>query len=444
MLKAIKKAFGLVLKNFYFFLIFFVLTFNNGLKAEEAEIKFIGFIDSLEGSVNKENDEDLVELKEFDQIFTNDKIKIGPNSSIVVSFIDNSILTLESDSEFNVEKFDNLSEEPSFVINILEGKFAFESGSIAKAIKGLMTINLLGKKKKDSEVDTPIMILGLRGTLITGSNIDDNKKVALVKDSLGNVGELEVTVGGQTTNITEEAAGLNLSGDNQIENTTLSEEEKNEVMSTMNAATVQASTQSAEKIDRAITKKLAAGTIPDANGDGVADLKDVEIFKAGLLEMQEAKLEYIVEQSTEDLSILSEIIVNSDSEQSLSLMQGVMDNDTGNATLLMNEIMGGEGEKADFDIFSHIGGADTGNFEALRETIVAGMIEADSEFATETMAQMMKVSDDATGSYLVYEITHVEPTETTDVGASLAMNVLASFTANASEKMADLYQHGPV
>ena len=96
-------------------------------------------------------------------------------------------------------------------------------------------------------------------------------------------------------------------------------------------------------------------------------------------------------------------------------MQGVMDNDTGNATLLMNEIMGGEGEKADFDIFSHIGGADTGNFEALRETIVAGMIEADSEFATETMAQMMKVSDDATGSYLVYEITHVEPTETTDV-----------------------------
>jgi len=121
-------------------------------------------------------------------------------------------------------------------------------------------------------------------------------------------------------------------------------------------------------------------------------------------------------------------------------MQGVMDNDTGNATLLMNEIMGGEGEKADFDIFSHIAGADTGNFEALRETIVAGMIEADSEFATETMAQMMKVSDDATGSYLVYEITHVE---TTDAGASLAMNVLASFTANASEKMADLYQHDP-
>ena len=132
------------------------------------------------------------------------------------------------------------------------------------------------------------------------------------------LGNLDITVDGQTTTISEEAAGLNLSGDNEIESTTLSEEEKNEVMSTMSAAAVQASTQSAEKIERAITKKLAAGTIPDANGDGVADLKDVEAFKAGLLEMQEAKLAYIVEESKEDLSILSEIIVNSESGQSIA------------------------------------------------------------------------------------------------------------------------------
>ena len=180
--KTIKKAFGLVLKNFSFLLIFFVLTFNNGLKAEEAERKFIGFVDSLEGSVNKVNDDDPIKLAEFDQIFSHDKIKTGPNSLITISFIDNSILTIESDSEFNVEKFDSLSEEASFVISIPKGKFAFESGSIAKAIKGLMTIKLPGKKKEGLEVEPPIMILGLRGTLITGSNIDDNKKVALVKD----------------------------------------------------------------------------------------------------------------------------------------------------------------------------------------------------------------------------------------------------------------------
>ena len=424
-LKLSKIVVRLVLKNFSFLLILFVLFFNNGLRAQEAEKKFIGFIDSLEGSVNKEDVDDLIKLNAFDQIFTNDKIKIGPNSSIVVSFIDNSILTLQSDSEFLVEKFDKISEEPSFIIAITKGKFAFESGTIAKNDKGIMKIKL-----GEMEID-------LKGTAITGgiSDADDDEiTIALVEDTMKNTGEIIVTAGDETITITEAHAGLKLSEDQPMETTTMSEEEIIEAADAMSKAVVQASTIDPKKIERAIMKQLAEGK------SGLTNLADVETLLANISSFQDDKRESIVAASTGDLSVLSEIIVNSDSEQSLSLMQGVMDNDTGNATLLMNEIMGGEGEKADFDIFSHIAGADTGNFEALRETIVTGMIEADSEFATETMAQMMKVSDDATGSYLVYEITHVEPTETTDAGASLAMNVLASFTANASEKMADLYQ----
>ena len=142
MLKTIKNIVRLVLKNFSFLLILFALFFNNNLRAQEAEKKFIGFIDSLEGSVNKGDTDDLVKLKEFDQIFVNEKIKIAPNSSIVISFIDNSILTLEGDSEFFVEKFDKISEEPSFIIAITKGKFVFESGTIAKNDKGIMKIKL--------------------------------------------------------------------------------------------------------------------------------------------------------------------------------------------------------------------------------------------------------------------------------------------------------------
>jgi len=118
MLKTIKNIVRLVLKNFSFLLILFALFFNNNLRAQEAEKKFIGFIDSLEGSVNKEDVDDLIKLNAFDQIFTHDKIKIGPSSSIIISFIDNSILTLQSDSEFLVEKFDKISEELSFIIAI--------------------------------------------------------------------------------------------------------------------------------------------------------------------------------------------------------------------------------------------------------------------------------------------------------------------------------------
>jgi len=429
MLKSTKKTVGLILKNFSFLLILFVLLLNNNLKAQDNGKKFIGFVDTIEGSVNinnKGNDDDLVELKEFDQIFTHDKIKIGPDSSIVISFIDNSILTLESDSEFFVEKFDKISEEPSFIIAIIKGKFAFESGTVAKNDKGIMKIKL-----GEMEID-------LKGTAITGgfsgADIDGGEiTISLVEDTMKNTGTIIVTAGDETITVTEAHAGLKLSEDKPMETTTMSEEEIIEAADAMSKAVVQASTIDPKKIERAIMKQLAEGK------SGLTNLADVETLLANISSFQDDKRESIVAAAStgEDLSIISEIIVNSDSEQSLSLMQGVMDNDTGNASLLMNEIMGGEGEKKDFDIFSHISGADTENFEALRETIVAGMIEADSEFATETMAQMMKVSDDATGSYLVYEITHIEPNET-DAGASLAMSVLASFTENASEKMANL------
>ena len=63
-------------------------------------------------------------------------------------------------------------------------------------------------------------------------------------------------------------------------------------MGSMKEIAVQSATKSEESIERAITKQLAAGTIPDANGDGVADLADVEAYKAELIGLNESKLEY--------------------------------------------------------------------------------------------------------------------------------------------------------
>ena len=156
----------------------------------------------------------------------------------------------------------------------------------------------------------------------------------------------------------------------ELEETTMSEQEKNQIVEEIKEVTVQSATKSEEKIDRAITKQLAAGTIPDANGDGVADLADVEAYKAELLNLKESKLEYVVEQSQEDLSLLSEIIVNSESDQSMNLMENLIETNADNAALLMTEIV-----EQEFDIFSHVADAELGNFEALRETIVTEMIE---------------------------------------------------------------------
>ena len=203
MLKTIKKVIGLILKNFSVLLILFVLFANNGLRAQEAEKKFIGFIDSLEGSVNieKEDVDDLIELKEFDQIFTNDKIKIGPNASVVVSFIDNSILTLQSDSVFLVEKFDKISEEPSFIIAITKGKFAFESGTIAKNDKGIMKVNL-----GEMEID-------LEASAIIGSIFEKKSEVSMVPKTTGGNNPITICADGECITITEPHTGVEFSSE---------------------------------------------------------------------------------------------------------------------------------------------------------------------------------------------------------------------------------------
>ena len=201
MLKTIKNVVRLVLKNFSFSLILFVLFFNIGLRAQEAEKKFIGFIDSLEGSVNKEDVDDLIKLNAFDQIFTHEKIKIGPNSSIVISFIDNSILTLQSDSEFLVEKFDKISEEPSFIIAITKGKFAFESGTIAQNDKGIMKVNL-----GEMEID-------LEASAIIGSISEKKSEVSMVPKTTGGNNPITVCAGGECITITEPHTGVEFSSE---------------------------------------------------------------------------------------------------------------------------------------------------------------------------------------------------------------------------------------
>ena len=201
MLKTIKNIVRLVLKNFIFLLILFVLFANNVLRAQEAEKEFIGFIDSLEGSVNKEDVDDLIKLNAFDQIFTHDKIKIGSNSSIVVSFIDNSILTLQSDSEFLVEKFDKISEEPSFIIAITKGKFAFESGTIAQNDKGIMKVNL-----GEMEID-------LEASAIIGSISEKKSEVSMVPKTTGGNNPITVCADGECITITEPHTGVEFSSE---------------------------------------------------------------------------------------------------------------------------------------------------------------------------------------------------------------------------------------
>ena len=88
-----------------------------------------------------------------------------------------------------------------------------------------------------------------------------------------------------------------------------------EAADAMSKAVVQASTIDPKKIERAIMKQLGEGK------SGLANLADVETLLAEISSFQDDKRESIVAAAStgEDLSVLSEIIVNSDSEQSLDI-----------------------------------------------------------------------------------------------------------------------------
>ena len=106
-----KNTFNLIKIKINFLLILSSLFFFTNTYGNE---KFVGFIDSLQGEAFTTNGEETVKLNEFDQIFINQKIIVGSNSSVTISFVDNSFLTLDSNAEFVVEKFEDTSEEPTF------------------------------------------------------------------------------------------------------------------------------------------------------------------------------------------------------------------------------------------------------------------------------------------------------------------------------------------
>ena len=64
----IKKYTKLKLEKTLLIIILSIVFLNTGLEAKE---KFVGFIESLEGKVNKEEKEKIINLNEFDQIHLN-------------------------------------------------------------------------------------------------------------------------------------------------------------------------------------------------------------------------------------------------------------------------------------------------------------------------------------------------------------------------------------
>ena len=129
---------------------------------------------------------------------------------------------------YKVRVLDNLCRNVNHVDDLWkEGKIEFLKGDlrekmhVLQAMKGVdyvfhqaaVCLNRCNAFPKEA------MEVNLEGTLVTGSNSNENKKISLVADSMGKVGTLDITVDGSTTILTEPSAGINLSENNKIQNT---------------------------------------------------------------------------------------------------------------------------------------------------------------------------------------------------------------------------------
>ena len=170
------------IKNVLYF-IFTLFLFLSCANAQDNGTHGIGFITEIKGDVQKNLEDSKVPLRLYDQIFLNEKVEIGANSSATFMFNDNSILTLKEESIFEVLQYDKLSLPQTFVISISKGAFVVESGNIAKSNGGRMTLKL-----PKSEID-------LKGTRVGGGVSADGQKesVYLAEDSFGNTGQFVLT-----------------------------------------------------------------------------------------------------------------------------------------------------------------------------------------------------------------------------------------------------------
>ena len=176
------------------FLLIFLLINANAVNASTSE--FIGEIGAAIGEIKNQNNE---KLENGSKIFYGDTIISDSQSNAQILFLDQTVLTLGSDTELTIDEFiyDPESHEGSFVSNVKSGTVKFITGQISN------------KNPDNLEVKFPSGTLGARGTeFVVLSESNDKSTVVLLgpgpANSLGMIpGNLILSDGITSINITQ-------------------------------------------------------------------------------------------------------------------------------------------------------------------------------------------------------------------------------------------------
>ena len=121
----------------------------------EAQEKPVGKVVTASGIIQAVSIEDeLRPLMRKGPIFEGDTIQTGENSRAQIRFTDNSIISLQANSEFKVDEytFGVADQVDSFTGNLIKGGLRVITGAITK------------KYPESYIIDTPVATIGIRGT----------------------------------------------------------------------------------------------------------------------------------------------------------------------------------------------------------------------------------------------------------------------------------------
>ena len=393
--------------------IFISFFLNNLAYSEETKI---GSITELTGEViaiTEEGDERVLDV--FDEIFLKDEVLIGESSSATLQFNDNTTIVMKELTSLNVSEFENSPARKTFQAKVGKGKIIIESGAIAKNSSGEMLVDLSN------------MSLGIRGTRFN-ANIkpNGNSEVALAEDSFGTVGQIEISSEGQTTNLTSTDQVIEVTETNEIAQREQSEDEKQELKS-VNETLIKVSKIDENELTQQLQEKLAKGKLQDANNDGIVDETDIEAAKEIIKEEKKKKIDFIVENSSdENTTFLSDVIDQSDEQNIGETIEKIIETkDT-----LVEGVVGNLSDKDNTFLTTTTSEGAGLIKEKIFETIVA----KETDKSAEVLSKVMAKADTTTINSVINNITE----KNTNQESKLSLKVMADFSEKSPEKLQTL------
>ena len=146
----------------------------------------IGKVTELTGSAQVTRTNGVEEsLSLGDSVYLGDVLKTGANSSVGITFIDDTLFSLGADARLMLNDlvFDPAGADNALSLSLVTGAFAFVSGQIA------------GSDGPGFAIETPVATIGVRGTTGTGAYEAAARQliVALVQNADGTTGIIDVS-----------------------------------------------------------------------------------------------------------------------------------------------------------------------------------------------------------------------------------------------------------